>query len=307
MTIPAALVGLVLAWSSSRCAAEHASPIGADPRRPRRHRDLTLDVATGARAPAPARTRRPDRHRRLASAARLRGARHRACRDRCLAAARARPDRRGSGGDVRAFDPFLALSPVLVGVAVALVTIRLYPYPVRAIGWLAARGAILSPCSELRTIGRDPTAAYLPLLVLMLTVAIGTFPRSMRVTVDRGQVDDSWRQVGADYRIENRNGGTRPRVDPKAIPGVGPIAAGYAVPAVPFVLSAGRAGEHLAPRGRARRVRGGHRGQPVDRPIAFASAPTGATAGTADDPIPRSSRRTHRPARIRMRPARSSS
>ena len=148
----------------------------------------------------------------------------------------------GSAGDVRAFDPFLALAPVLVGVAVGLITIRLYPYPVRAIGWLAARGRGLVAVLGLRTIGRDPTAAYLPLLVLMLTVAIGSFTSVVRVTVDRGQVADSWRQVGADYRIENSNGGTlAPRVDPHAIPGVGAVAAGYGAPAVPLILDAGRA------------------------------------------------------------------
>ena len=129
---------------------------------------------------------------------------------------------------VRAFDPFLALAPVLVGVAVGLITIRLYPYPVRAFGWLAARRRDLVAVLGLRTIGRDPAAAYLPLLVLMLTVAIGSFTSVVRVTVDRGQVDDSWRQVGADYRIEDDDGGTlAPRVDPTAIPGVGAVAAGY--------------------------------------------------------------------------------
>ena len=123
---------------------------------------------------------------------------------------------------MRAFDPFLALAPVLVGIAVGLVTIRLYPYPVRGIGWLAARRRDLVAVLGLRTIGRDPAAAYLPLLILMLTVAIGSFTSVVRVTVDRGQVDDSWRQVGADYRIENGNGGTlAPRVDPAAVPGVG--------------------------------------------------------------------------------------
>src|SRR6478736_171540 len=179
------------------------------------------------------------------------------------------------------------LVPVRVGVAVALVTIRLYPYPVRAIGWLAARRRDLVAVLGLRTIGRDPTAAYLPLLVLMLTVAIGTFTSVVRVTVDQGQVADSWRLVGADYRIENRNGGTlAPRVDPTAIPGVGPIAKGYAVPAVPFVLSAGRAASTsllaIEPDPFAAVIAG----SPIDRPITFASIPTGATAGTADDPIP---------------------
>ena len=195
----------------------------------------------------------------------------------------------GSAGEVRAFDPFLALAPVLVGVAVALITIRLYPYPVRAIGWLAARGRGLVAVLGLRTIGRDPTAAYLPLLVLMLTVAIGSFTSVVRVTVDRGQVDDSWRQVGADYRIENANGGTlASRVDPRVVPGVGAVAAGYGAPAVPFVLTAGRAASTSLLAIEPDELAAVIAGSPVDRPMppAFAGASAGPTTGTDADPIP---------------------
>ncbi len=190
---------------------------------------------------------------------------------------------------VRAFDPFLALAPVLVGVAVGLITIRLYPFPVRAFGWLAARRRDLVAVLGLRTIGRDPAAAYLPLLVLMLTVAIGSFTSVVRVTVDRGQVDDSWRQVGADYRIEDHDGGTlAPRVDPTAIPGVGAVAAGYAAPSVRIALSAGGSASMsflaIEPSAYAAVI--------ADSPIArlmpptFTLAATGASSGAKDDPIP---------------------
>ena len=288
VTVPAALVGLVLAWVLVPVRANSASAVGAIlvalvasailtlttwPLARRARRQLERDDPT-VTAVSPRRIVFEV----LVIALAVAGAW--LLRERGLTT-------EGSGGDVRAFDPFLALSPVLVGVAVALVTIRLYPYPVRAVGWLAARRRDLVAVLGLRTIGRDPTAAYLPLLVLMLTVAIGTFTSVVRVTVDQGQVDDSWRLVGADYRIEDRNGGTlAPRVDPKAIPGVGPIAAGYAAPAVPFVLAAGRAASTSLLAIEPERFAAVIAGSPIDRPISFATSPPGATTGTADDPIP---------------------
>jgi len=195
----------------------------------------------------------------------------------------------GSAGEVPAFDPFLALAPVLVGVAVGLVTIRLYPYPVRALGWLAARRRDLVAVLGLRTIGRDPAAAYLPLLVLMLTVAIGSFTSVVRVTVDRGQVDDSWRTVGADYRIENRGGGTlAPRVDPGAIPGVGAVAAGYETPSTPLIVAVGRAASTSLLAIDPVAYEAVIADSPIARamPQAFAFASAAGPVGTEDDPIP---------------------
>ena len=100
------------------------------------------------------------------------------------------------------FDPFLAAAPVLIGIAAALAAIRLYPIPVRALAALAARRRDLVPVLGLRSIGRHPSAAYLPLLVLTLTVAIGVFSSVVQTTIERGQLDASWQEVGADYRID---------------------------------------------------------------------------------------------------------
>jgi putative ABC transport system permease protein len=133
---------------------------------------------------------------------------------------------RGLSGAPRGLDPFLAASPVLVGIAVALLTIRLYPLPVRALGWLAARGRGLVPPLALREIGRHPTAAYLPLLVLTLTVAVGTFASAVSTTIQRGQVVASWQDVGADYRVWVPSGGAlSSNVDLSATDGVTGIAA----------------------------------------------------------------------------------
>ena len=48
----------------------------------------------------------------------------------------------------------------------------------------------------------------------MLTVAIGTFSSVVEVSIERSQTDVSWRDVGADYRIESRRSGA---LDPVSI------------------------------------------------------------------------------------------
>jgi len=104
-------------------------------------------------------------------------------------------------GDLAGVDPFLAAVPLLVGVAVGLVTVRVAPYPIRAAGWLAASGRGLVGALGLRRAERQGGAGLLPLIVVLLTVAIGTFSSTMMATVDTGQVVAAWRSVGAAFRI----------------------------------------------------------------------------------------------------------
>ena len=207
ITVPAALVGLLLAQAAVPSRPAAASSIGAIlvalavtalllgatwPVARRARRDLE-------RAEAPARRPSP---RRLVIETTVVGI--------AVAAAWLLRER-GLGGQrpsdpAAGFDPFLAASPVLVGVATALVAIRLYPIPVRALAWLTARRRDLVPALGLRSIGRNPGAAYLPLLVLTLTVAMGVFSSVLASTIDDGQVAASWQEVGADYRIEAHPG-----------------------------------------------------------------------------------------------------
>ncbi|MDF2734238.1 MAG: hypothetical protein K0S97_861 [Chloroflexota bacterium] len=156
---------------------------------------------------------------------------------------------RGLGGqrpsDASAgFDPFLAAAPVLVGVATALVAIRLYPIPVRALAWLTARRRDLVPALGLRSIGRNPGAAYLPLLVLTLTVAMGVFSSVLAATIEDGQVASSWQDVGADYRIDAHPGESLgPDVDPATVSGVEAVAAALTVKTAPVPVEVGRSGD----------------------------------------------------------------
>ena len=157
MTVPAALVGLWLATVPVPVRAIGLSPIGALFVALAATAILVLTTWPLARPGAPrssATTRRSRRlgPRRLVFEALLIGLAITGAwllRERGLTTEAAG----GSGRSIRSWPS----RPVLVGVAVGLLTIRLYPLPVRAIGWLAARRRDLVAVLGLRTIGRDPT------------------------------------------------------------------------------------------------------------------------------------------------------
>jgi putative ABC transport system permease protein len=130
-----------------------------------------------------------------------------------------------AAGELAGVDPFLAAVPALVGLAVGIVTLRLYPYPVRVAGWAAASGRDLVPSLGLRRAERQTGTGQLPLVVLLLTVAIGTFSSTMLATVDTGQVTASWQEVGAAHRIDALANTLPAELDPSTIDGVRAVAA----------------------------------------------------------------------------------
>ncbi len=170
------------------------------------------------------------------------------------------------GGDgASGADPFLASVPVLAGLAAGIVALRLYPLPIRALGWLAARRRDLVPVLGLRTIGRRSGAANLPLLALMLTAAFGAFTSIVGASLDRGQLVASYLEIGSDYRLEAIGSNTFTNVDAGSIPGVDAAAAGLFDASAPFSATS--------------RQRASIRLQAVD-PLAYAAV----TAGTPAEP-----------------------
>jgi putative ABC transport system permease protein len=131
-----------------------------------------------------------------------------------------------AAGELAGVDPFLAAVPALVGLAVGIVTVRLYPYPIRAAGWAAASGRGLVPSLGLRRAERQTGTGQLPLVVLLLTVAIGTFSSTMLATVDRGQVTASWLEVGAAHRVD-AVGDTLSELDLSSVAAVTAVAASH--------------------------------------------------------------------------------
>ena len=195
----------------------------------------------------------------------------------------------GQEGSETSFDPFLAAAPVLVGLSVGLLTLRLYPAPVRALGWLSARRRNLVPALGLRNLGRRPATGYLPVLILMLTVAIGTFSSIVGVSIERSQVDVSWRDVGADYRIEAAGRASLdPELDVAVIPGVEAVAAGLVAVDAPLSNGPGQRFTILLEAVDPAAYDEVLAGTPVELRMSppFANAPVGPEAGTAAAPIP---------------------
>ena len=97
-------------------------------------------------------------------------------------------------------DPFLAVTPLLLCLAVTLLVVRVFPAPVRAVGRLARRGrgalGLLGAATSARAV------AMLPLLALTLGVGITTASGLLAGTVNAGQEAAAWERVGADARFD---------------------------------------------------------------------------------------------------------
>ncbi len=113
--------------------------------------------------------------------------------------------RRGLGvagdADGASFDPLLAAAPALLALAVGIVTLRLYVFPIRLFSWLGARRRDVVAFVGFRRILQQPPAARLPLVVILLAVAVAVFAGTVSMSIDHGQQDATWHEVGADYRI----------------------------------------------------------------------------------------------------------
>ncbi|MEO8208758.1 MAG: ABC transporter permease, partial [Chloroflexota bacterium] len=193
-----------------------------------------------------------------------------------------------AGGQVAGSDPFLALSPVLIGIAVGLLTLRIYPLPVRALGALAARRRDLVPVLALREVSRRPAASYLPLLILTVTMALGSFASVIQVTIERGQVAASWLNIGADYVVSAIGDvPLAPSVDPASLDGVVAAVGHREAPAqfIPDPVLVGRATLlAIDPTAYQAVLRDDPR--PVQFPSAMAGAVPAGDVGSTDLPIP---------------------
>ena len=71
----------------------------------------------------------------------------------------------------------------------------------QAAGWFADGWRGMVPAFGLRRAARTGDVENLPLIVLLVTVAIGAFSSTIFVTVERGQTAAAWQEVGADLAI----------------------------------------------------------------------------------------------------------
>ena len=93
-------------------------------------------------------------------------------------------------------------APVLVAIPVAVIVLRCYPPAARALARIAGRSRGVAAFVGLARATRTPPGAALPAFALVLVLTMVAFPAMISASVTRGQVDESWRQVGADAIIE---------------------------------------------------------------------------------------------------------
>ena len=95
--------------------------------------------------------------------------------------------RRRGLGEGGGFDPYLAAVPLLLGLGIGIVAVRLYPLPVRLLAGAAGRRRDLVPSLALRRVAREPGVTAAPLLVLLLGVSVSVFFAAMAATLAHAQ------------------------------------------------------------------------------------------------------------------------
>ena len=93
-------------------------------------------------------------------------------------------------------------APVLLAIPVAVIVLRCYPPAARALARIAGRSRGVAAFVGLARATRTPPGAALPAFALVLVLTMVAFPAMISASVTRGQVDESWRQAGADAIIE---------------------------------------------------------------------------------------------------------
>jgi len=124
-------------------------------------------------------------------------------------------------------DPFLVSVPVLIALGAGLLALRLYPYPLRALGQVTAGRRSAVPFLGIARASREGTTAAVPLLALLMTLALGVFGSVLNTSVARSQERQTWRDIGADARLDGFgfDDGAVARLD--AAPGVDSVIKAY--------------------------------------------------------------------------------
>lgn len=108
----------------------------------------------------------------------------------------------GVGASGSMFDnPLLFLLPALVAFSLTLFVLRLLPYVMALLAWVAARTGSVGFLLATRYLARDPGFYTTPLVLLMLTLGLSVFTASLAQTLDNHLYDQSYYKVGADARL----------------------------------------------------------------------------------------------------------
>lgn len=105
-----------------------------------------------------------------------------------------------SGGDPFS-NPLLFLVPALFCFSLALLFVRVFPWLMGVLAWLASWLPSTTLLLTLRQLARSAGQYTGPLLLLSLTLSLATFTASMAVTLDGHLEDQVYYQVGADLNL----------------------------------------------------------------------------------------------------------
>ncbi len=122
-------------------------------------------------------------------------------------------------------DPLLAITPLLVALAGALLTLRLYPLPLSAMLRRARRGPGLGAFLGSARALREPALGLIPVLALLVGVAVATSSGVLLSTLQSGIRSSAAGQAGADVRITSVLFGAADVEEVRATPGVASAAA----------------------------------------------------------------------------------
>ncbi len=95
-------------------------------------------------------------------------------------------------------DPLLILVPALAILTFGLLTLRIFPFIMRAIDLIANLTPWATPHLALRQLGRESQAYINPLLLVIVSLALGVYTISMAASLDQWLVDRMYYRAGTD-------------------------------------------------------------------------------------------------------------
>ena len=99
-------------------------------------------------------------------------------------------------------DFLLLLGPVLVLVAAAVVVLRVLPWMVRALSWIADRTAPAWVAFPLARLAREPLPHGSLVIILMLASALGVFGAAFQSTLSLSQTEQALYRAGGDFVVK---------------------------------------------------------------------------------------------------------
>jgi putative ABC transport system permease protein len=98
-------------------------------------------------------------------------------------------------------NPLLLLVPALGIFALTLLLLRLLPYLMRIVAWVASHTGSVGILLASRYLSRTSSGYSAPLILLVMTLSLSTFTATLAQTLDRHMNDQTFYKVGADVSV----------------------------------------------------------------------------------------------------------